>query len=67
MSQSNIEEVTGKNFPKWMKPTDSVIHVNSEKKETEGNHTQAFMLHSEKQKTKTRDRENLKSKQRKKK
>lgn len=43
MSQSNIEEVTGKNFPKWMKPIGSVIPVNSEKKKTEENHAQTFI------------------------
>lgn len=57
MNQSNIEEVMGKNFPKQMKPTRSVISANSEKKETKENDTQASLLHSEKQKTKARDKE----------
>lgn len=39
MNQSNTEEVMGKNFPKWMKPTVSVIPANSEKKESEENYT----------------------------
>lgn len=64
MNQSNVEEVTGENFPKCMKPTESVIPVNSEKKEAEENHTQAFTATSEKQETKTRDKENFKCKQR---